>query len=89
MRDMESAFPLMRHPLESNESNLKFIRMRRPTKSSLVVMGSGDEFDVDVNGYHIFRHNATRGKSGRQHLFRGVAIILSPLFYDAWKVYTT
>ncbi len=45
----------------------------------------GDEFDIDVNGYHIFRHNATRGESGRQHLFRGVAIILSPLFYDAWK----
>jgi exonuclease III len=45
----------------------------------------GDEFDVDVNGYHIFRHNAIRGESGRQHLFRGVAIILSPLFYDAWK----
>ena len=45
----------------------------------------GDEFDVDVDGYHIFRHNAVRGDSGRQHLFRGVAIILSPLFYDAWK----
>ena len=45
----------------------------------------GDEFDIDVDGYHIFRHNATRGESGRQHLFRGVAIILSPLFYDAWK----
>ncbi len=44
-----------------------------------------DEFDVDVNGYHIFRHNAVRDESGRQHLFRGVAIILSPLFYDAWK----
>ncbi len=26
-----------------------------------------------------------RHGSGRQHLFRGVAIILSPLFYDAWK----
>jgi hypothetical protein len=42
MRDMESAFSLMRCPLESNESNLKFICMKRPTKSSLVVMGGGD-----------------------------------------------
>ena len=30
----------------------------------------GDEFDVDVYGYHIFRHNAVRGNTGRQHLFR-------------------
>ena len=43
-----------------------------------------DAFDVDVNGYHIFRHNAVRGKNGRQHLFKGVAIILSPLL-DACK----
>jgi exonuclease III len=27
----------------------------------------------------------TRGESGHQHLFKGVAIILSPLFYAAWK----
>jgi hypothetical protein len=45
----------------------------------------GDEFDIDVNGYHIFRHNANCGESGRAHLSRGVAIILSPLFYDVWK----
>jgi hypothetical protein len=45
----------------------------------------GDEFDIDINGYHIFRHNANRGESGRAHLSRGVAIILSPLFYDVWK----
>ena len=45
----------------------------------------GDEFDVDIGGYHIFRHNALRGENGRQHLFRGVAIILSPTFYQAWR----
>ncbi len=45
----------------------------------------GDEFDVEVRGYHIFQHNATRGECGCQHLFKGVAIILSPLFYAAWK----
>jgi len=44
----------------------------------------GDEFDVDIGGYHIFRHNALCGESGRQHLFKGVAIILSPTFYQAW-----
>jgi hypothetical protein len=43
----------------------------------------GDEFDVNINGYHIFCHNANSGENGHQHLFRGVAIILSPLFYDA------
>ncbi len=42
MRDMESAFPLMRRPLESNESNVKFILMMRPIKSLLVVMWGGD-----------------------------------------------
>ena len=45
----------------------------------------GDEFDVDIGGYHIFQHNALRGKNGRQHLFKGVAIILSPTFYQAWR----
>jgi hypothetical protein len=45
----------------------------------------GNDFDVKVGGYHIFRHNVTRGESGRQHLFKGIAIILSPLFYAAWK----
>jgi hypothetical protein len=45
----------------------------------------GDELDVDVNGYHIFCHNTICGERGHQHLFRGVAIILSLLYYDAWK----
>jgi hypothetical protein len=43
----------------------------------------GNDFDVEVRGYHIFCHNATRGESSRQHLFKGVAIIFSPLFYAA------
>jgi hypothetical protein len=43
----------------------------------------GDKFDVHINRYHIFCHNANRGENERQHLFRGVAIILSLLFYDA------
>jgi len=45
----------------------------------------GDKFNVDIGGYHIFRHNALRGENGRQHLFKGVAIILSPTFYQAWR----
>ena len=44
----------------------------------------GNEFDVDIGGYHIFQHNALRGEDGRQHLFKGVAITLSPIFYQAW-----
>ncbi len=45
----------------------------------------GDNFDVDAGGYHIFCHNATPGDSSWQHLFKHVVIILSPLFYKAWK----
>jgi hypothetical protein len=45
----------------------------------------GNKFDVDINGYHIFCHNTNRGENGCKHLFRGIAIILSPLFYDAWR----
>ena len=40
-----------------------------------------DVFDEVINGYHIFRHNGELGK----HTFRGVAIILSPRYYDGWK----
>ncbi len=43
----------------------------------------GDKFDVDIGGYHIFRHNALRGEDRRRRLFKGVAIILSLIFYQA------
>ena len=43
----------------------------------------GEEFDVEVGGYHIFRHNSEVGADGRNHLFRGVAVILSPEYYEA------
>jgi hypothetical protein len=45
----------------------------------------GDEFDIEVGGYHIFCHNSTKGKDGRWHLFKGVGIILSPQFHAAWR----
>ena len=41
----------------------------------------GDNFDTEIGGYRVFHHNAKRGTTGRQHLFRGVAIILSPQFH--------
>ncbi|KAL7528091.1 hypothetical protein ACHAXR_002261, partial [Thalassiosira sp. AJA248-18] len=44
-----------------------------------------DEFDVEIGGYHIFRHNKATGESGKDHLFKGVAIVLSPDYYQAWK----
>ncbi len=45
-----------------------------------------DKFDVEIGGYHVFRHNCTPGESGRDHLFKGVCnIILSPEYYNAWK----
>ena len=45
----------------------------------------GDATDEEIGGYHIFRHNMMVGESGRDHLFKGVAIILSPEFHKAWK----
>ena len=41
----------------------------------------GDVFDETINGYHVFRHNGGKGN----HNFRGVAIILSPQYYEGWK----
>jgi len=42
-----------------------------------------DVIDMIIGGYHIFRHNLPIGNNGRDHLFRGVAIILSPRYYLA------
>jgi hypothetical protein len=44
MRAIDIDFPLMCHPLVSNESSLRFIWINLPTKSllELVVIGGGD-----------------------------------------------
>ena len=49
-------------------------------------MGRGRRLQHWSGGYHIFRHNANRGANGPHHLFKGVAIILSPLFHKAWRL---
>jgi exonuclease III len=41
----------------------------------------GDAFNKVINSYHVFRHNG--GKDN--HNFQGVAIILSPRYYQGWK----
>jgi hypothetical protein len=41
----------------------------------------GNAFDEVINGYHVFRHNGDLGN----HNFHGVAIILSPRYYEGWK----
>jgi hypothetical protein len=41
----------------------------------------GDVFDETINGYHVFRHNGGIG----HHNFRGIALVLSPSYYDGWK----
>ncbi len=46
----------------------------------------GDEFNVESGGYHIFRHNTDQRANGCNHLFKGVVIILSPLFHKAWRL---
>ena len=45
----------------------------------------GDVFDEEVNGFRIFRHNCASGEENIDHLFKGVALILSPTFYKAWR----
>jgi hypothetical protein len=40
-----------------------------------------DEFDIDVDGYHVFRHNGPK----ENHHHHGVAIVLSPRNYAGWK----
>jgi hypothetical protein len=44
-----------------------------------------DDYDTIIGGYHLFQNNSPVGSTGHCHLFRGVAIILSPRFYLAWK----
>ena len=44
-----------------------------------------DDYDTIMGGYHLFQHNSPVGSTGRHHLFQGVAIILLPRFYLAWK----
>ena len=41
----------------------------------------GNAFDKTITGYHVFRHNGEVGN----HAFRGVAIVLSPRYYEGWK----
>ncbi len=43
----------------------------------------GDKFNIENGGYHIFCHNADQGANDHNHLFKCVAIILSPLFHKA------
>jgi hypothetical protein len=40
-----------------------------------------DKFDIDVGGYIVFPHNGPNGN----HLYHGVAIVLSPCYYAGWK----
>jgi hypothetical protein len=40
-----------------------------------------DEFDIDVEGYHVFHHNDPKGN----HLDNVVAIVLSTSYYAGWK----
>jgi hypothetical protein len=44
-----------------------------------------NDLNTDIGGSHLFRHNSPVGTTGRDHLFRGVAIILSPRYFLAWK----
>jgi hypothetical protein len=41
----------------------------------------GNNFNVDVGGYHVFRHNGTLVAN----LHQGVVIVLSPRYYAGWQ----
>ncbi len=43
-----------------------------------------DDFDTVIGGYNVFRHNSPIDSTGRNHLFRGVAIVHSPRYYLVW-----
>ncbi len=43
------------------------------------------DFNTNIGGYHMFHTNSPVGSTGCDHLFRGVAIILSPWYFLAWK----
>jgi hypothetical protein len=42
-----------------------------------------NNYDTIMGGYHLFQHNSPVGSTGRCHLLKGVAIVLSPRFYLA------
>ena len=44
-----------------------------------------DDYSTTIGAYHVFRHNSPIGDTGRDNLFHGVAIILSPRYFLAWK----
>jgi hypothetical protein len=44
-----------------------------------------EDFNTNIGGYHMFRTNSPVGSTGCDHLFCGVAVILSPRYFLAWK----
>ncbi len=44
-----------------------------------------NDYYTVVGGYHIFCHKSPINFTGCDHLIQGVAIILSPRYYLAWK----
>ena len=41
---------------------------------------------IQIGDYYLFRHNSPIGVTECDHLFHGVAIILSPRYFLTWKV---
>jgi hypothetical protein len=44
-----------------------------------------EDFDTNIGGYHMFRTNSPVGSTGRNHLFYGIAIIIFPWYFLAWR----
>jgi len=47
--------------------------------------GNHNNVEIGDTGCYMFSHNREIGKSGKDHLYRGVAIILSPSLHEAWR----
>ena len=45
---------------------------------------AGNDMDFERENYHLFHHNKSQRSSTRGHIEGGVAIILSPIFYQAY-----
>jgi hypothetical protein len=44
-----------------------------------------DDVDMNIGSHHLFCHNSLAGTTGQGHIFCGIAIILLPKYFLAWK----
>jgi hypothetical protein len=75
---------------EQDMTKLKYLihRMRSDDIDAWLVQETwleDKDFNTNIGGYHMFHTNSPVGSTGCNHLFCGIAIILSPRYFLAWK----